>query len=127
MVYGYLKSVGKLNKILVIVPNTTLVLQLNDDFEEYNNGKIPMKIRMVYGGVKDNDPSANGIVGTFHSLTRKNIEYYRGVDVVCVDEAHQAKTTSIKNVLEKCKDSKIRFGLSGTLLIDESADYYTIS
>jgi len=127
LVYGYLKSVGKLNKILVIVPNTTLVLQLNDDFEEYNNGKIPMKIRMVYGGVKDNDPSANVIVGTFHSLTRKNIEYYRGVDVVCVDEAHQAKTTSIKNVLEKCKDSKIRFGLSGTLLIDESADYYTIT
>lgn len=127
LVYGYLMSKKKLNKILVIVPNTTLVMQLNDDWDEYNNGKLPMKIRMVYGGSKDNDPTANVIVGTFHSLTRKNIEYYRGIDVVCVDEAHQAKTTSIKNVLEKCKDSYIRFGLSGTFGVDESADYFTIT
>jgi superfamily II DNA or RNA helicase len=127
LVYGYLKSINKLNKLLVIVPNTTLVLQLNDDFDEYNNGKIDMKVRMVYGGSKDNDPAANVIVGTFQSLTRKPLEYYRGIDIVCVDEAHQAKTTSIKNVLEKCKDSKIRFGLSGTMLIDESADYFTIT
>jgi superfamily II DNA or RNA helicase len=127
LVYGYLLSKKKLNKMLVIVPNTTLVMQLNDDWDEYNNGKLPMRIRMVYGGSKDNDPSANVIVGTFHSLTRKNIEYYRGIDVVCVDEAHQAKTTSIKNVLEKCKDSYIRFGLSGTFGMDESADYYTIT
>ncbi len=127
LVYGYLKSKGKLNRMLVIVPNTTLVMQMNDDWEEYNNGKLEMKIRMVYGGAKDNDPSANVIVGTFHSLVRKSIEYYRGIDVVCVDEAHQAKTTSIKNVLEKCKDSRIRFGLSGTMQMDESADYFTIT
>jgi superfamily II DNA or RNA helicase len=102
-------------------------MQLNDDFEEYNNGKFEQKIRMVYGGTKDNDPSANLIVGTFHSLTRKTIEYFKGIDVVCVDEAHQAKTVSIKNVMEKCKDSVIRFGLSGTMTEDQSADYLTIT
>lgn len=127
LIFGYLKHIGQLNKMLVIVPNTTLVMQLNDDFEEYNNGKFPMKIRMVYGGSKDNDPTANLIVGTFHSLTRKTIEYFRGIDVVCVDEAHQAKTTSIKNVMEKCVESRIRFGLSGTMTADESADYLTIT
>lgn len=127
LVFGYLKHIGQLNRMLVIVPNTTLVLQLNDDFADYNNGKVDLKIRMVYGGSKDNDPSANLIVGTFHSLTRKTIEYFRGVDVVCVDEAHQAKTTSIKNVMEKCVESRIRFGLSGTLMADDSADYLTIT
>jgi superfamily II DNA or RNA helicase len=127
LVYGYLMYKNSLNKMLVIVPNTTLVMQLNDDWEEYNNGKLPMKIRMVYGGTKDNDPSANVIVGTFHSLTRKSIEYFRGIDCICVDEAHQAKTTSIKSVLDKCKDSVIRFGLSGTMLSDNSADYFTIT
>jgi intein/homing endonuclease len=47
---------------------------------------------MVYGGAKDNDPSADVIVGTFHSLTRKSIDYYKGIDVVCVDECLDGKT-----------------------------------
>lgn len=127
LVYGYLKSIGHLNRMLIIVPNTSLVMQLNDDWDEYNNDKLKMKIRMVYGGAKDNDPSADVIVGTFHSLTRKSIDYYKGVDVVCVDECHQSKTISVKNVLDKCKDSRIRFGLTGTLMVDNSADYYTIT
>jgi superfamily II DNA or RNA helicase len=127
LVYGYLKYIGQLNKMMVIVPNTTLVMQLNDDFAEYNNDKLDMKIRMVYGGTKDNDPSCDLICGTFHSLVRKNIEYFRGIDVICVDEAHQAKTTSIKSVLDKCKESRVRFGLSGTMTVDNSADYFTIT
>lgn len=86
LVYGYLKYSGKLNRMLVIVPNTTLVMQLNDDFEDYNKGKLNTHIRMVYGGAKDNDPKADIIVGTFQSLSRKTIEYYKGIDVVCVDE-----------------------------------------
>jgi superfamily II DNA or RNA helicase len=101
-------------------------MQLNDDFEDYNNGKLPMRIRMVYGGSKDNDPGADVIAGTFQSLCKKPIEYFKGVDVVCADEAHQSGTTSVKNVLGKCKDSRIRFGLSGTLQMDNSADYMTI-
>jgi superfamily II DNA or RNA helicase len=127
LVYGYLKCKGRVNRMLVIVPNTTLVMQLNDDFDDYNNGKLDLKVRMVYGGSKDNDPEATLIVGTFHSLTRKHIDYFKGIDVICVDECHQAKTTSIKNVLEKCKDSRIRFGLSGTMTEDNSADYFTIT
>jgi len=60
-------------------------------------------------------------------LSRKTIDYYKGIDVVCVDEAHQGKTVSVKNVLDKCKDSRVRFGLTGTLCVDNSADYYTIT
>lgn len=127
LVYGYLKHIGQVHRMLVIVPNTTLVMQLNDDWDEYNNGKLDMKIRMVYGGAKDNDPTADIICGTFHSLVRKTIEYFKGIDVICVDEAHQAKTTSIKSVLDKCKESVIRFGLSGTMTVDNSADYFTIT
>jgi superfamily II DNA or RNA helicase len=127
LVYGYLKHKGQLNRMMVIVPNTTLVMQLNDDFQEYNNDKLDLKIRMVYGGAKDNDPAATLIVGTFHSLVRKSIEYFKGIDVVCVDEAHQAKTTSIKSVLDKCADTRVRFGLSGTMTEDNSADYFTIT
>jgi superfamily II DNA or RNA helicase len=75
LVYGYLKSIGKLNKMLIVVPNTSLVMQMKDDWEDYNNEKIKMKIRQVYGGAKDDDPTADIIVGTFHSLTKKSLDY----------------------------------------------------
>lgn len=127
LVYGYLKSIGKLRRMLVIVPNTTLVMQMKDDWEEYNNEKFDdMHIRQVYGGSKDNDPKADIIVGTFQSLTKKTLDYYKGVDVVFCDEAHTAKTVSIKNILSKTLDSVYRFGLSGTVQEDNSADFTTI-
>jgi superfamily II DNA or RNA helicase len=126
LVYGYLKARGKMRKMLTIVPNTTLVMQMKDDWEEYNNDKLDMKIRQVYGGAKDNDPSADVVVGTFQSLTKKTLDYFKGIDVVFVDEAHQTKTTSIKNIIGKCKDSDYRFGLSGTVQEDASADFTTI-
>ena len=126
LVYGYLKKIGKLRKMLVIVPNTTLVMQMKDDWEDYNNDKMVLKIRQVYGGAKDNDPDCDVVVGTFQSLCKKTLDYFTGIDVVFVDEAHQTQTTSIKNILGKCKDSEYRFGLSGTVQEDNSADFSTI-
>jgi hypothetical protein len=86
LVYGYLKTRGKMRKMVTIVPNTSLVMQMKDDWEDYNNGKLEMYIRQVYGGAKDNDPKADVVVGTFQSLTKKTLDYYKGVDVVFVDE-----------------------------------------
>ena len=86
LVYGYLKARGKMRKMLVIVPNTTLVMQMKDDWEEYNEEALDLKIRQVYGGAKDNDPSADVVVGTFQSLSKKTLDYFTGIDVVFVDE-----------------------------------------
>lgn len=127
LVYGYLLHTGNLRRMLVIVPNTTLVMQLKDDWEDYNMEKLSMRIRQVYGGSRDNDPSANIVVGTFQSLVRKPLGYFKGIDAVFCDEAHQAKTSSIKTVFSKCKESVYRFGMSGTLQEDGSADFFTIT
>ena len=50
---------------------------------------------------------------------------YIANDIV-VSNCHQTKTTSIKNIIGKCKDSVYRFGLSGTVQEDNSADFTTI-
>ena len=50
---------------------------------------------------------------------------YIANDIV-VSNCHQTKTTSIKNIIGKCKDSEYRFGLSGTVQEDNSADFSTI-
>lgn len=133
IVWGWLKHLdlkkasNKGTKMLIIVPNVTLVMQLKEDWDEYNRDKLPLKIRQVYGGSRDNDINVDVIVGTFQSLVRKTVNYFKGMDVIFVDEAHQAKTTSIKAVLSKCLDSEYRFGLSGTLQEDESADFWTVT
>lgn len=50
---------------------------------------------------------------------------YIANDIV-VSNCHQTRTTSIKNIIAKCKDSDYRFGLSGTVQEDPSADFTTI-
>jgi len=50
---------------------------------------------------------------------------YIANDIV-VSNCHTAKTVSVKNVIEKCRDSVYRFGLSGTVQEDNSADFTTI-
>jgi superfamily II DNA or RNA helicase len=126
LVYGYLKAKNKVDKMVIVVPNTTLVMQLKDDWEDYNNDKLALKVKQVYGGSKDNDPGYDVIVGTFQSLTKKTLDFYKGVNIVFVDECHTSKTVSVKTVIEKCKDSVYRFGLSGTVQEDNSADFTTI-
>ena len=54
-----------------------------------------------------------------------NNHSYVANDII-VSNCHQTKTTSIKNVIAKCKDSIYRFGLSGTVQEDNSADFSTI-
>lgn len=110
MVYAYLKHhQEKMRKMVVVVPNTTLVMQMKDDWEDYANGKIKMNIRQVYGGSRDNDPNADIIVGTFHSLTKKTIDYYKGVDVVFIDECihPDSKINMSDGSYKKISDIKI--------------------
>jgi hypothetical protein len=110
LVYGYLKSRNKMRKMLVIVPNTTLVMQMKDDWEEYNNDKLDMKIRQVYGGAKDNDPLADVIVGTFQSLVKKTLDYFKGIDIVFVDEClHPDSLIRMSNGTHK-KISEVKIG-----------------
>jgi superfamily II DNA or RNA helicase len=54
-----------------------------------------------------------------------NTHSYIANDIV-VSNCHTTKTVSVKNVIDKCKDSVYRFGLSGTVQEDNSADFTTI-
>lgn len=55
----------------------------------------------------------------------RNNHSYIANDIV-VSNCHQTNTVSVKNVIGKCKDSTYRFGLSGTIKEDNSADFSTV-
>jgi superfamily II DNA or RNA helicase len=114
MVVGYmLEQLGK-KKILMIVPNVSLVVQASGDFEQYNKSRVPIRIQQIYAGVKLR-PSSNIVIGTYQSLVKYDEEYFSQFDAVFVDETHKAKATSIQTIMDKCWHCDYRFGLSGTI------------
>jgi superfamily II DNA or RNA helicase len=114
MVVAYmLEQLGK-KKILMIVPNVSLVVQASGDFEQYNKSRVPIRIQQIYAGVKLR-PSSNIVIGTYQSLVKYDEEYFSQFDAVFVDETHKAKATSIQTIMDKCWHCDYRFGLSGTI------------
>ena len=125
MIFAFLKQRGLIRKFLMIVPSTNLVFQGNDDFIDYGIGELGVRIQQIGGGSKLRD-ECDLIIGTFHSLVKKDEDFFEEVDAVFVDEAHHTNSMSIKKIVAKCLHSKWRFGLTGTLTKRGSADHLTI-
>jgi superfamily II DNA or RNA helicase len=114
LVIAYLMEVLGKKKILMIVPNVSLVVQASGDFEEYNKQRVSLKIQQIYAGVKLRQ-SSNIVIGTYQSLVKNDEEYFKQFDAVLIDETHKAKATSIQTIMDKCWHCDYRFGLSGTI------------
>lgn len=126
IVLAYLKNILGINKFLMIVPNTTLIIQGSEDFEEYGLKELDnCDIQLIHGGNK-NKISSGLMIGTYQSLVKQDESFFDGVEAVFVDESHQSHSKSIKEVISRCKDSRYRFGLSGTLTNRNTAEHLTI-
>lgn len=123
---AYMLEKGKAEKILMIVPNVSLVVQAHEDFHDYNYmNKVPLKIQQIFAGQKIKS-NKNIIIGTYQSLVKKNAEYFQQFDAVLVDETHKAKSNSIKTILQKCTSAQYKFGLSGTIPKEGTLDKLTL-
>ena len=97
-------------KTIVIVPTTSLVEQMAKDFIDYGYDKDICKI---YSGQPVFD--ADITITTWQSFSKAPKDVMQSFDVVVGDEAHLFKATTLKGILEKMKDTAIRFGTTGTL------------
>ena len=97
-------------KTIIIVPTTSLVEQMAKDFEDYGYDK---KICKIYSGkpVFDSDIT----ITTWQSFSKAPKNVMESFDVVFGDEAHLFKANVLKGILEKMKNTAIRFGTTGTL------------
>ncbi len=129
MVFRYMLEHGA-KKILMVVPNTTLVKQAVQDFRDYkeffDSETVWAKGEMIEG--------SNLTVGTFQSLVKKcdkksvkyDPKFFNDYDVVLVDEAHTLKCESINAILnqEFMKNVKLKFGFSGSLPKERTIDSF---
>ena len=134
LTFLYLTQEMKLyKKLLIIVPNISLIEQTINSFENFANllglsNKL-LQFQMVLSGeVKEIRPNCNLVVGTYQSLVKLNEDFFKDIDMVCVDECHSATTTSINKIFKHLKHINFRFGLSGTSKIKDeaSANSFTI-
>lgn len=100
-------------KVLIIVPSTQLVEQMNKDFWEYG-WDVESKVHRIYSGF-EHHTDKDVVISTWQSLQNHHSKWFEPFDCVIVDECHSAKASSLKKIMEMCKDSKYRYGLTGTL------------
>lgn len=126
MLFAYMMERKKANRLMIVVPNTNLILQTNEDFELYNNGKMEFLTQLIHGGTDKTKKDVELIIGTYQSLVKRELGFFEGIDAVLVDEAHHTNASSIKKILVNCMDSVYAVGLSGTMLQNGSTEALTI-
>ncbi len=100
------------DKILILVPTTSLVEQMTSDFIDY--GWQEAYIQKVYSG-HDRNVSKKVVISTWQSLYKMPKKYFEQFGCVIGDEAHLFKAKSLTSILTKLHLCKYRFGLTGTL------------
>ena len=100
------------DKILILVPTTSLVEQMFSDFIDYGwNEKYMQKI---YSG-HDKEVTRPVVISTWQSIYKFPKKYFEQFGMVVGDEAHLFKAKSLTSIMTKLHLCKYRFGLTGTL------------
>ena len=100
-------------KILILVPTTSLVEQMYSDFEDYgwSSGTYCQKIYQGY----DRKVTKDVVISTWQSIYKMPRKYFEDFGCVIGDEAHLFKAKSLTGIMTKLHQCKYRFGLTGTL------------
>jgi len=111
--YSHLIKEESNNRILLIVPTTSLVEQMYTDFESYG-WNVKKYCHRLYSGYS-NQTDKKVLISTWQSLYKLPKEYFKQFGCVFGDEAHLFKSKSLTEIMTKLIDCKYRIGLTGTL------------
>ena len=99
-------------KVLIIVPTTSLVEQLTSDFKDY--GMDITQVHKIYSG-KDKNTDKGVIISTWQSIYKHPKKWFEQFGMVLGDECHGFKSKSLSSIMNKATEAKYRFGTTGTL------------
>jgi len=104
---------SKQDKILIIVPTTSLVEQLFKDFKDYGYNS-DRNVHRIYQG-HDKETNKRVIISTWQSIYNLPKKWFQQFGMVIGDEAHLFKAVSLSKIMNKLEKCKYRVGLTGTL------------
>ncbi len=100
-------------KTLILVPTTSLVSQMYNDFREYG-WDVANNCHTVFAG-RDKGSELPVVISTWQSIYKLNQKYFEQYELVIGDEAHGFKSKSLTSIMTKCINAKYRIGTTGTL------------
>ena len=114
MMRWLLSALDKARKdVLIIVPTTSLVEQMYNDFKSYGYD-VDNKCHKIYSG-KDKNTFKRVVISTWQSIHRFPKEWFARFGTVFGDECHGFKSKSLTTIMNKCTEAEYRFGTTGTL------------
>jgi superfamily II DNA or RNA helicase len=114
MIYSLVRYyVEKEQKILLVVPTTSLVEQMYKDFLDYGWDADSYCHRIYSGKEKTNEHPVT--ITTWQSIHRLDRSFFEDYNVIIGDEAHLFKSKSLIEIMTKLHHAKYRFGFTGTL------------
>tara|TARA_R100000951_G_scaffold21131_1_gene17553 strand:+ start:348 stop:1811 length:1464 start_codon:yes stop_codon:yes gene_type:complete len=114
MIYTIVRyHVAKGNKILLVVPTTSLVEQMYKDFKDY--GWDPENhCHRIYAG-RERVNTNEVTITTWQSVYQLDRKFFEDYGVIIGDEAHLFKSKSLVGIMDKLHHAKYRYGFTGTL------------
>ena len=107
------------DKILLIVPTTSLVKQMYGDFAKYSENdsgfNVDKECHEIMAGLDKGHKTKRVYISTWQSIYKMQKGYFQTFGMVIGDEAHNFKAKSLTSILTKCTQARYRFGLTGTL------------
>jgi superfamily II DNA or RNA helicase len=114
MIYSLVRYyVDKGQKILLVVPTTSLVEQMYKDFQDYGWDAETYCHRIYSGKEKTNEFPVT--ITTWQSVYKLERSFFEDYNVIIGDEAHLFKSKSLIEIMTKLHHAKYRFGFTGTL------------
>jgi len=121
IIYGllrhYQRGLKDGEKILIIVPTTSLVAQMYSDFKDYsqlNDWDADEHVHQIFSG-QDKNTDKQIVVSTWQSLFRMRRDYFSQFKAVIGDECHLFKAKSLTTIMTKLVNARYRVGTTGTL------------
>lgn len=102
----------KAGRVLIIVPTTSLVEQMHQDFIDY--GQPERAMHRIYSGKDKNHDSAI-VISTWQSIYKLQKKWFEQFGMIIGDECHGFKSKSLSSIMNKSTEAKYRYGLTGTL------------
>jgi superfamily II DNA or RNA helicase len=114
MIYSLVRYyVNRGEKILLVVPTTSLVEQMYKDFLDYGWDAESYCHRIYSGKEKSNEAPVT--ITTWQSVYKLDRSFFEDYGVIIGDEAHLFKSKSLIQIMTKLHHAKYRFGFTGTL------------
>jgi superfamily II DNA or RNA helicase len=101
------------SNVLVVVPTTSLVEQMYNDFASYGMD-VENDCHIIYSG-KDKQTKKRVIISTWQSIYKLSKEWFEQFGCVFGDECHGFKAKSLSTIMNKCTEADFRYGTTGTL------------